>query len=356
MTDAETFLNALAAGMPNTERLILAGFPGDPNDGSNPWKWKPYPWMPGKALPFGPKWNGYVAVSSFGRAPDTSFRRKKETFAAGRALMIDDVGELGPNSTARVAANSINLWPSAIIETSPRNMQYWYLLKEPERDPVRFDGLIRAFIDDKLLGKDPGMVNITRVARLPGFKNGKAKYGGFTTRLVELNGRRFTVDQLVRAFGLRIKKPKPPKRLKRGETGPRIDVFRNVEDWLRGHDMLKRAHANLGGWQEMTCPWVDEHTDRADNGAALGQPSRDNGFTGAFRCHHSACSGRKRGWRHLTDWIDKMSVESINETAANPEEFERRYFKNRLPPASSAAKLARSKKRSRPVARPDGLK
>lgn len=348
MTDAESFLNALAGGpLDDAERLILNGFVGDPN--KPPYKaWEPLPWRPGDRLPFGPKANVYVAVSSFGRAADGTFRRRRETFLGGRALMVDDVG-------TKIDAASIHLKPSAIVETSPDNQQWWYFFSEPERDQDRMKALIDTFILNKLLGKDPGMAGANRVGRLPGFTNGKARYGGdFRTRLVSLDADwRFTTVQLLRAFGLNIRKPKPPKKPRPGEEAVKRDIYNNVEGWLRGEGYLKSNRPNLGGWQEMTCPWVGEHTDRANTGAGLAEPSRENGWTGAFRCHHTtSCSDR--GWRELTDWIAKISMDEIteNDKIEGPRLIEkyRRFHEERktLPPAKRVTKLPAAKKTAAP--------
>ena len=197
MQDANEFLSALAAGLPPEERMILCGFGGDPFT-AGPSAWKPRPWSLGRDIGMPADWNAYVTVASFGRAGDGSFRRRTETFAAGRALMVDDVGtKVDPELVKGVP-------PSVRIETSPGNEQWWYLLDAPERDSARFDGVIRAFISGKLLGADPGMSGVTRVGRLPGFLNGKAAYGGWRVALRELSDKRFSLEELLGAFNLQI--------------------------------------------------------------------------------------------------------------------------------------------------------
>lgn len=321
MNDAERFLNALAWKMPASERLILCGFVGDP-DKAEPGDWRPRPWRPGAPIPFGPKANGYVTISSFGRADDGSFRRRAGLFAAGRALMVDDVGTKVPTSSMTDTA------PSAIIETSPGNHQYWYLLSEPERDPERLDGIIRAFIAGKLLGADPGMSGITRVGRLPGFQNAKPKYGGFETafRLFEPK-RRFTVESLLSAFNLRIEGRRPAIRKIPSEIArSRVEAYFTIEEYLRRRNMLKRSKADLSGWTEMHCPWVDEHTGGADTGAAIREPAPDNQYYGAFRCHHGHCADR--GWSQLTEWIADQAADNLAD-------------RNRAAPATLAEALRR---------------
>lgn len=308
---SKRFLEALGASLGDRERLILCGFTGDPY--SAPMNaWKPHPWRTGQDLPFGPKHNGYVTVASFGQAPDNTYRRRTETFAGGLALMVDDVGEPGDGSSARVDRELIaGFAPSARVLTSPGNEQWWYFLREPCRDAALFDGLIRAFISGKLLGADPGMSGITRVGRMPGFLNAKKKYGGeFVCELVELNDNRFSPQELLDGFGLKINgRNVQPKRLIPEDAIERNRAFVPVYRWLQQRGMLKRDEPDASDWTEMTCPWVDGHTDAVDNGAAIAEPSEENGFYGGFKCWHGSC--KHRAWKELTEWVNEQSAEEL---------------------------------------------
>lgn len=303
---ATLFLNALAWKLPPEQRLILCGFAGDPDE-AEPADWKPRPWKPGNEIPFGRKSNAYVCVSSFGRMPDGSFRRRQGSFAGGRALMIDDLGTKVPMSTIK------NKRPSALIETSPGNFQAWFLFERPELDQERFRGMISAFIKGKLLGNDPGMAGVTRVGRLPGYFNGKSKYNGFTTKLHEFDPKaRYSTQAILDLFGLKIEgRNKEARAIPKDIADGRNDAFETVERFLRNNNMLKRRAPDLGGWTEMHCPWVGEHTGSADTGAAIREPARDNQYFGAFRCHHGHCTDR--GWSDLTDWIATLAAEAVTE-------------------------------------------
>lgn len=313
MAEAKEFLAALVPQLPEEERMILCAFGGDP-DSAPPDAWRPRPWRPGNKIGLAEEWNAYVAVSSFFIAADKTWRRRKSLFAAGHALMVDDVGT-GPS--AKVDPTKIELRPSAKIETSPGNEQWWYFFDAPERDAARFDALIRAFISKKLLGHDPGMAGVTRVGRLPGFLNGKKKYGGFRARLVELTDRAFPVEDLIERFHLELRgRAVPPPFMVTHEHIRRNRAFLDIWRFLESCKMLKRAGPDAGGWTEMTCPWREFHTGAVDNGAALAQPSEENGYWGAFRCHHGHCADK--GWRDLLDWIAEIAVEQmaeINRTA-----------------------------------------
>lgn len=305
MSASEEFLAALAADLPAEERMIICGFGGDPNK-ADPSAWKPRPWRPGRDLDLGAKWNAYVTVASFGRAPDGSFRRRGETFRSGRALMVDDVGtKVDPAIVSGVP-------PSARIETSPGNEQWWYLLDKPLQDAATFDGVIRAFISGRLLGADPGMSGVTRVGRIPDYYNMKPAYGGWRVQMHELSSVRYSVEELLDRFALKIngRREQRPK-LVSEDAAARNAAFMTAYKFLEQRRMLKRDEPDLSGWVEMSCPWVGDHTAGADTGAAIREPAQENEFYGAFRCHHGHCADK--GWAELTDWINELAIEELEE-------------------------------------------
>lgn len=310
--DAVAFLAALGDRLVGDERLITCGFRGDPGR-AEPSDWRPKAYKPGgwnHAYPT--SWNAYVTVGAFGRAPDNTYRRRAATYTGGMAFMVDDVGTKVP--PAAVAA----LPPSARVLTSPGNEQWWYFLDKPERDQARFDALIRAFIAGPLGGNDPGMASVTRVGRIPGYTNGKPAYGGdFLTQLLALNNNRYSIEDIVAGFGLElIGRREPMRRIVPADAEERIAAHFAARRWLQQAGMLKRPDPDRAGWTEMTCPWADEHTGGVDNGAAIREPEMENGFYGAFRCHHGHCIDK--GWRDLTDWIAEataIDLERINESS-----------------------------------------
>lgn len=301
------FLKALVPTLPEDQRIILCGFPGDPGK-AEPNAWQPRPWRPGQKLGLNAGWNAYSTVASFHIAPDKTWRRKKGHYAAAHALMVDDVGT---GKGAKVAPDRINVPPSAIIETSPDNFQYWYFFDKPEPDAATFDALIRAFIDGRLLGSDPGMSGVTRVGRLPGFPNLKPKYKGFITRLTLLEDLRYSISDLVSGFDLTLQGRQTPRpTVVTEESIRRNRAFVDVYNFLHERKMLKRAQPDAGGWTEMSCPWVHEHTGSIDNGAAIREPDAENGWHGAFRCHHG--SHMEKRWRDLCEWINDIVVDELD--------------------------------------------
>lgn len=303
--DAVKFLNALARGMRDDERIILCGVPGDPG-AAPPHAWKPRPWRIGyDGHEFSETWNGYVTVSAFTQSEDKTFRRRASEIAAGLAFMIDDVGTKVPRNLVE------SLPPSAIIETSPNNEQWWYFFNEPVRDTPAFDAVIMAFIDTVLDGNDPGMASVTRVGRLPGYFNGKPVYGGFTTRMTAFDEtRRFTLEEITQHFKLELRgRVERRDRLIPHDVETRIKSFYAAYTFLREHGQLKRDEPDRSGWTEMHCPWVHEHTGGIDNGAGLREPAEENGYYGAFVCHHG--SHINRTLRDLTEWVGDLAAEAL---------------------------------------------
>lgn len=302
------FLRAMYVHVPEAARVMSCQFRGDPN-AEIKGKWVARPLTRTVQLDDGA--NVYLAVSAMGRNERGEYRRRKENFVGGILLMIDDIGT-GPGSKFPMAILDAAR-PTALIETSPNNHQAVYMFSELVTDPTRMDSLVTGFILKQFLGKDTGMAGINRVFRPPFGVNGKPKYGGWRVRCVDwAPERRYSVDELARAFGIElgqcahVRKPS-------GATVGKADgmkAFVNVRQALRSAGMLRREEADMSGWQDVVCPWTDGHTDHANNGAAIREPNEENGWVGAFRCHHGSCEGR--GWKALTDWIAENQAEMLD--------------------------------------------
>lgn len=312
--DALEFLTRLAelsGGCTPTERFIMQVMPGDPGDARDA-AWRPRPWRPGEPLPASPeRTNGYVAISTFGRAPDNSWRRQKALFQSLRAIMVDDVG------TKVAEEHAGRLPPTWRVVTSPGNEQWLYVVSggSPKRELA--DAVINGLVHQALLPqdeRDPGMKGVTRVARIPGFINGKAKYGGdFRVHWAQREGPTYTLKQIIDGYGLTI-----AERRQRVVTGVPADcaeraaLFKVYTKMARHYGLLQRGTPNLSQWIQVRCPWEDEHSS-SRAGADLRDPAPENEWWGAFKCHHGHCE--QRGWREFTDYLDRLIEEDI--TAAN---------------------------------------
>lgn len=313
------FLNAMALHMPDDARLMACQFRGDPN-AEFPGKWRSFPLTSIKQLDN--QANIYLTVSAMGRNARGEFRRRKENFAGGLLLMIDDLGD-GPASKFPLSTVK-QLVPTCLIETSPGNHQAVYMFDRLVTDMALFERLIKGFIAKQFLGKDTGMAGINRVFRPPAGINGKPKHNGWHVRSVQENyALRYSPEQIALAFEIDLT-PRPINRAPRGATEDKADLIRafvDVRTFLRSAGMIK-TEPNLAGWQDVVCPWTDGHTGAVDNGAAIKEPDEENGWHGAWKCHHGSCEGK--GWRELTEWVGENQaeiLELINGSAATFESY-----------------------------------
>ena len=242
----------------------------DPDHGG----WVPNKWPCNTNLP---NFNWYTLPSLY-RPDDTGrYRAKKELAVSVHAVMVDDVG-------TKVSAEQFeNCPPSWAIETSPGNCQYGYILIEPITELDIADKLKEKLIDAGLC--DSGATGgIARWMRLPAAINGRPKYGAPSPkcRLVQWRPElKYTVEDLTSCLGLNLHKSVSPKGATSLEKNPPAT---QVIEALRAKGLYKKALGS--GKHDITCPWVNGHTDAADNGTAYFEPDPKYP-TGGFKCHHS---------------------------------------------------------------------
>jgi hypothetical protein len=309
------FLAEMYRYAPEGSVVMACQFRGDPNDDIKG-KWVARPVS--KVSSFDDGANVYLAVSSMHKNERGEYRRRKENFAAGLLLMIDDIGT-GPGSKFPLSLIS-NAAPTAMIETSPNNFQAVYMFSHAVTDAAQFEALVNGFIAKQFLGRDTGMAGINRVFRPPYGVNGKRKYNGHIVRAAEWNPlKRYHITDLAAAFGINLDE-QTRYRAPRGATlgkAEGIKAFVAARQVLRDSGMLKRDEPDMAGWQDVICPWTENHTGGVNNGAGIREPAEENAWAGAFRCHHGSCEGK--GWAALTDWISEhqeVITDSINRSAA----------------------------------------
>lgn len=323
---AQLFFDELGRFVPEEARVLYCQFRGDPND-DIAGKWRA---RVARDVSNMDGWaNLYVCVSAMKRNAAGEFRRRKENFAGGLCLMIDDLGTgLGAKQPLDLLRA---LEPSALIETSPDNFQAVYLFDQFETDEAQFDALIRAFVQNCLLSaQNSGMDGTNRVFRPPYGINGKPKYratpdgADWSVRLADWHPeRRYSIKEIATAYKLDLVRENRVRRASAYliEVEPdRRAHFLAVYRMLKSAGMLKRPDPNRSGWIDIICPWRDGHTDRADNGASIRVPDTENEFYGGFRCHHGHCEGR--GWRELTEWFANEAAEVLEWVNENSDEFD----------------------------------
>ncbi len=239
--------------------------------------------------------NNYVNCSTFNVADGEELAVRKDQFAGLHFLLFDDVG------TKVDRAKLEGLTPTWDIETSRGNSQIGILLREPITDLASANRLLAAITSSGL--SDPGASGVSRWCRLPVAINGKRKHRGpggdpFQCRLLVWNPTAtYSLVEIVRLLGLQPGISRPSAGLTQGSRCaanlPRQegdDIYtpaptvNPVLAALHERGLYKRE---LGpGKHDITCPWVQEHTDELDGGTAYFEPTEQYA-SGGFGCRHS---------------------------------------------------------------------
>lgn len=285
----KAFLAGLFPTLVKGEHIAVCSKSGDPTSGG---------WPAETALEIDRQCpstaNNYFNCAAFRVEPDGGMRATKEQAGHYHVLILDDVGSKVPLTAVE------GLDPTYVVETSPGNFQYGYALNPPISDRNAVDMLQQAVAAAGLC--DKGALGIARWGRLPFAINGKAKYrdddgNPFICRLTGWAPEcRYSKDQIFAGFGLKavsetprsIAAPSKPMRPLPADLSH--EVYRGalpenpVITALKEGGLYKREAGN--GTHDITCPWVDEHTDQIDGGSAYFEPS-PSFPTGGFKCQHS---------------------------------------------------------------------
>lgn len=243
--------------------------------------------------------NNYIGCASYYPGDDGSFKARKAKFAAFHFLMLDDIGTKVPQD--RLAGIKLS-W---LIETSPGNHQGGIILDDPLTDGAVAVRLLDAVINSGLC--DAGATGPqSRWARLPVAVNGKPQYADnegapFQCRLIEWRpDNRYTPQEIVDRLQLELVPAGRPRKVSRPSSSS-ADAPRSIGDdaddvltpkavenpvvaTLKARGLYKTPLGS--GKHDMTCPWVQEHTDGLDTGTAYFEPDEIYPL-GGFCCQHS---------------------------------------------------------------------
>jgi hypothetical protein len=289
ITNAE-FIEAVFRRIPDGAFAAVCSKHGDPDKGG---------WYAERADQEGTNLrseaNNYINCSSFYPSDDGSIKARKAQFAACHFLMLDDIG-------TKVAQDRLRDLPlSWLTESSSGNHQGGIILSEPITDGAVAERLLKALIEAGLC--DAGSSGpLTRWARLPVGINGKPKHARidgtpFQCRLIEWRPEvRYTPQEIVDRLGLKMDSEGPQKsaanskRLLNAHNTDTDEVLtpkpeeNPVITALKARGLYKTPLGS--GKHDITCPWVQEHTDGLDTGAAYFEPD-DSYPVGGFCCQHS---------------------------------------------------------------------
>ncbi len=309
ITNAE-FIAAVFSDLPEGAFAAVCSKRGDPSLGG---------WLASRAEPMANSLaaenNNYLCCSSFYPGDDGSFKARKARFSACHFLMLDDLGTKVPLD--RLCGFELS-W---LIETSPGNHQGGIILAQPITAGTVAVRLLNAVIDSGLC--DAGATGpLSRWARLPAAINGKPKYADkvgapFQCRLIEWRpDKRYSPQEIVDRLQLELApagrpkktaKPSAPSDRPHHSTGNDADdvltpkaAENPVVVALKARGLYKTPLGS--GKHDMTCPWVREHTDELDTGAAYFEP--DELYpVGGFCCQHS-----HRDKYHIGELLDFLGV------------------------------------------------
>jgi len=300
----DEFLAAVFGTALEDARPVLVSFPGNPaNAPKNVWFGTP--WHGNVEIPvnLAATANNYFSLAVFRPDETGLYRRRKTQFHALYSVMLDDLG-------GKVPLERLTLKPSWLLETSPGNFQAGYLLKEPITDGLEADRLMNAIVASGLCDHGANWPR-ARLARLPSAVNGKHS-PPFECRMPEWSPElSYSVQELVDGLQLEMAQAGRPKRKSDSsrqdcpDYGDAVWFPRPEENAvlvaLRNRGLYKTP---LGeGKHDITCPWVEEHTDKVDGGATYFEPD-DLWPIGGFKCLHGHCVDR-----HIRDLLENLGVE-----------------------------------------------
>ncbi len=299
VTNAE-FIAAVFSQVADGSSVAVCDKAGDPTEGG----WPAYPYNP-LTDQLSVSSNCYLSCSSFQRVTGEVFSVRKTRFSAFHFLLLDDLGTKIPMEKLV----GFNL--SWLIETSPSNYQGGIILKNPITDTNEADRLIKAVIAAGLC--DEGASGVGRWSRLPNAINGKPKYcnaegKSFQCQLLEWRpDKRYSVPEVINGLELKYSSDdviavNNISQLNEDDVWIPRDVVNPVVAALKERSLYKTPLGS--GKHDITCPWVQEHTDIINSGTAYFEPGEDFPL-GGFKCHHGHCADR-----HISDLLDILSIKS----------------------------------------------
>jgi len=192
-------------------------------------------------------------------------------------MMLDDIG---------TKSKTPPLAPTAIVETSPGNFQYWYAYSDQptvEQHCAALSAIARAGYTD------PGATNAVRNCRLPGSVNQKPGREEFVCREVEFSKLEYTLQEICAALGVTPdEESSRANHLRLTDTGSD-----DVLAWLNEQGLVT-SRVNSEGWCGVVCPNHAEHTDGQLEARYMPQ-SR------AFCCYHGHCEHLDSNY--FCDWV-----------------------------------------------------
>jgi len=244
-----------------------------------------------------PQRQNYTCVSAFRRDAEGIYYRQIEFFDALHFLVLDDIG-----TKVQIDPRTLGFGePTAIIETSPGNHQWFYRLWEPVRDVSIASYLTKQVLATPVQGHlmtDQGAKGITRLCKLPLGRNLKLALGQpWQNRLVGWHPElAYHAQEVAGWFGQSLEQvPQinalPAAAAEQSGEHPLIMA-------LQAAGLLKSAQQKGSGWWDITCHQHHLHTKGMDDGTAV-KIRADGSWT--WKCLHGHCADQTP--RDLYRWL-----------------------------------------------------
>jgi hypothetical protein len=149
------FLQSVFGSELGDKRPVVVSFKGSADNVSGS-AWFGNSWKPGDHELSGTN-NNYFTLATYNPDASNKYQRKKKSFNALHAIMLDDIGK-------KVALERLTLKPSWLIQTSKGNYQAGYILETPITDVALTRARARVNLPNwKALNRNIGVTWVTWV-------------------------------------------------------------------------------------------------------------------------------------------------------------------------------------------------
>lgn len=239
LSSLNQFLNTVFHSL-SEEELIFCTSHNEQPSASSPW-----PYRNKEVIEKGGALNTYhYCISTVNANQHNTISRKDSQCYALHVVVLDDIG---------TKAEENPLAPSYIIETSKNNFQWGYVLDKPITDKIIAKELIRQVYSKGHL-TDRGGAMINKLVKLPIGMNLKQGKDNFKIKLIELNDKRYSVDELCKAWNINVRTPEIVDGKLLGK-----EIEDELFEWLKSEDRVTGDQGD--GWFEVECPMGTLHSD-----------------------------------------------------------------------------------------------
>lgn len=280
-TDTDKFIDVMFTDVPDGAKVLYHKRPKDTPKTAG---WYVIPDKMTVAMREGEQAAVYVSATTHYADENGDYRRLGKTLAVQHYVGLDDIG---------TKVDAPKLKPTAIIETSKGNFQYFYKFTVPVANPIAYQITNAIYDDPKLTDQGGKMPN--KILRLPHGLNNKDRedgYDDFPVRLIELNeGISYAPEELIKEWDLVLgtKSRTHTKNNLVGRVDPLLTFFDDSGMLLGG---------GSDGYVDIKCLFSDSHTDPDDIKAGYKPVGNTWGDLPAesrhFKCWHDSCKERKQ--------------------------------------------------------------